>query len=160
LQLTPLSWLPDTISVVELLWTVPALYGIGLYTRRYVRSRTQRVEATRIGINGELGLVYRMRCIRNAGLILVYSLFMGAGVLAMMLPEGPTSNPDDSRAWAIAVFIMLGEIVPIYVGHVLDHYEHAMAELLSARLVAERRRREHSAKCQTCGGLGYVEVTA
>lgn len=129
-------FLPSTVSVIELAWSLPAVVGLVRYLERYRRARQKRLDNERQRINGELRIMARMRCIRFLALALAFECFLGAGLIAMTLPQEPASDADSGTAWAIAACLFGVQVALLVSGEVLDFYERALAHLVEARMRA------------------------
>lgn len=134
------AFLPSTVSVIELAWSLPAVVGLVRYLERYWRARQKRVDNERKRINGELRIMARMRCIRFLALAVAFECFLGAGLVAMTLPQGPASDADSGAAWVIAACLFGVQMALLVSGEVLDFYERALAHLVENRLRATAQR--------------------
>ena len=125
--------LPPTMSPVELLWTAPATLGLVSYGWRYGRAWRQRRTAAARGINGARRLAATIRCLWFLGLAVVFELMWTAGVLALMLPPGPTSNTDNPAAWGISGALFGVQAVLLFVEWRVECHERALIRLLELR---------------------------
>jgi hypothetical protein len=140
------GWLPSTVSPVELLWTFPAVVGLVHSIIRYGRAYRQRWRQQHHKpkpINGKLGIAATARCVRALCLTVIFLLSMLAGAYAMVLPEGPASDPSNIDSWILATLLFGAQVILLLMGWLLDFYEASIVTLVALEAEAsEKRKRE------------------
>jgi hypothetical protein len=131
------TWLPMTVSHLELAWTCTALAGMVRYAGRLGRAGHALWDIRQQGINGISRLLASSRVVRYLALTVVFEGFVGIGVLTMTLPTGPVTDPDTPSAWAIALLLLGIQAVLVVKGEQADRYERGALRLYTLQLPAE-----------------------
>lgn len=101
----------ETVSPLEVLWTVFALYGAGICTGTMLESWHDLDILRASGRNGNLKLiaqqVFRNEVLRLIGLIVIVAI----GIIAMLLPNTPGPFSWQRLLMAASMFVLEGTLV-------------------------------------------------
>lgn len=144
LDLTP------TVSVIELLYTLPAAYVTVRYGRRAILALRTYRRYTRENQPLTLRLRERIRLRRFLSLAVIAEFLLGLGALAMLQP--PTIAAETWQPIAVmgAVFCFGALLVLGLKGEVVDRDEHALAWLYQQQVQQGLPPTEHADEVQGC----------
>jgi hypothetical protein len=127
------NWLPATATPVELVWTLPAVYGYVRYTVRYLRAHRERRRAYRDpAARTSERLVQDARCVRFLCLTVTFECFVGLGGWVLLTVPTPAQWPEPAAV--IPAGCLFGALVLLlFKGWVLDRYEAAIMAHLRQR---------------------------
>jgi CheY-like chemotaxis protein len=114
--------LTPTISILEVLWTLPCIYGWVKYLG-WAHKAYQAVHATAKGPRAP-HLMAVIRFARELMCMIALECWGLLGLRSMTLPQGPGANPETLEAWIATMVLLLPSVVLVVVG-VYTHREEA-----------------------------------
>lgn len=123
--------LPATVSLVEVIWTIPALLGLWRYLGYRYRAALAQLHAIQDDptYTAAERLTQEARCARFAYLSFVFYCFLMLGMRSLFYPQPPGYTILDPENWVPALPILAAEIALFLKGELLDKYERAVARL-------------------------------
>lgn len=122
--------LPPTVSLLEVVWTLPAAVGMTRYIGRYIRNGRGQRALEKEQVHGAYKLMGDMRALRFLGLAIVFELFLLLGLVAMTIPQNPASNEYSTTAFFSTALLLLAEVALVLIGEAADWYQAQIDRLL------------------------------
>lgn len=140
---TVLHQLFQTVSPLEVIWTVLNMAGMIRWLQRYrvLLANRADIDGDTVPIAAERRIATQ-RCIRALMVAVCFWAFSGLGFITLVLPPGPTTNTEGSGLGI--VILMFGVPLALLVmGEIMDVIDRQVGDMLRAYVeTAEAQRGE------------------